>query len=80
MFYISDNKDEFLNLPKILYTNDPFYTTKVEDIPQDAKLFVVKENDGTKTAENVNIVNTIISKRVSFFDFILTWCFKRNWI
>ena len=45
MFYISDNKDEFLNLPKILYANDPFYTTKVEDIPQDAKLFVVKEDD-----------------------------------
>ena len=45
MFYISDNKDEFLNLPKILYENDPFYTTKVEDIPQDAKLFVVKNDD-----------------------------------
>lgn len=46
MFYISDNRDEFLNLPKKLYENDPFYTTKIEDIPSDAKLFVVKdEND-----------------------------------
>ena len=45
MFYISDNKEEFLNLPKVLYANDPFYTTKFEDIPSDATLFVVKDGD-----------------------------------
>ena len=43
--YLSDNKEDFLNLPKILYEGDPFYTTKSEDISECEKLFVVKEDD-----------------------------------
>ena len=43
--YLSDNKEEFLKFPKILYDGDPFYTTKSEDISACKKLFIVKEGD-----------------------------------
>ena len=43
--YLSDNKDEFLNFPKELYANDPFYTTKSENTSDCEKLFIVKEDE-----------------------------------
>lgn len=43
--YLSDNIDEFLNFPKELYANDPFYTTKFENTSDCEKLFVVKEDE-----------------------------------
>lgn len=43
--YLSDNKDEFIKFAKELYTDDPFYTTKSEDISACEKLFVIKEGD-----------------------------------
>lgn len=43
--YLSDNKDDFLKFAKELYANDPFYTTKSEDISACEKLFVIKEGD-----------------------------------
>lgn len=43
--YLSDNKEDFLKFPKVLYFNDPFYTTKDEDISKCEKIFIVKEND-----------------------------------
>lgn len=43
--YLSDNREEFLKFPKDLYANDPFYTTKSEDISACEKLFVVKDDD-----------------------------------
>ncbi len=45
--YLSDNKEDFLNFPKLLYAEDPFYTTKAEDISNCEKLFVVKDGDKT---------------------------------
>ena len=43
--YLSDNKNEFLEFPKILYQNDPFFMTKSEDISECEKIFVVKEDN-----------------------------------
>lgn len=43
--YLSDNIEEFLNFPKELYKDDPFYTTKSDDISKCEKIFVVKDDD-----------------------------------
>lgn len=43
--YLSDSKEDFLNFPQELYADDPFYTTKSEDISACDKLFVVKEGE-----------------------------------
>lgn len=43
--YLSDNEEDFLSFPKILYEGDLFYTTKSEDISGCEKIFVVKEKN-----------------------------------
>lgn len=43
--YLSDSREDFIDLPKNLYAGDPFYTTKSEDISCCEKIFVVKEED-----------------------------------
>ena len=53
--YLSDNKEDFLNFPKELYANDPFYTIQNEDIADCEKLFVVK--DGNKVLARAGILN-----------------------
>lgn len=45
--YLSDSKEDFLNFPKELYKNDPFYTQTKEDISTCKKLFIVKEDNKT---------------------------------
>ncbi|MBO6087932.1 hypothetical protein J6P92_06270 [bacterium] len=66
--YLSDNKDDFLNFPKILYEGDPFYTTKSEDISQCEKLFVVKEDD--KILARAGLIYANDCAQVSFFEAI----------
>ena len=43
--YLSDNKEDFLNFPAKLYSNDIFYRTNSEDISQCEKIFIVKEGN-----------------------------------
>ena len=64
--YLSDNREDFLNLPKILYENDPFYTTKSEDISACEKLFVVKESN--KVLARAGLIYANNRAQIGFFE------------
>lgn len=64
--YLSDNKEDFLNLPKILYEGDPFYTAKPEDISECEKLFVVKEDD--KILARAGLIYANNCAQIGFFE------------
>ncbi len=53
--YLSDNREDFLNFPKILYEGDPFYSIKSENISECEKLFVIKE--GNKIFARAGLIN-----------------------
>jgi len=64
--YLSDNKDEFLNFPKVLYENDPFYSTKSDDITDYEKIFVVKEGD--TILARAALIHTNNMAQIGFFE------------
>ena len=64
--YLSDNVQEFLDFPKALYVNDPFYTTKSEDVSDCEKLFVVKEGDETLARAGLIYANN--RAQIGFFE------------
>ncbi len=64
--YLSDNKEEFLKFPKILYDGDPFYTTKSEDISACKKLFIVKEGD--KILARAGLIYANNRAQIGFFE------------
>lgn len=66
--YVSDNKEDFLNLPKILYAGDPFYTINAEDISGCEKLFVVKEDNTILARAGLTYVNN--RAQIGFFESI----------
>ena len=66
--YLSDNKEEFLKFPKILYDGDPFYTTKSEDVSACKKLFIVKEGD--KILARAGLIYANNRAQIGFFEAI----------
>ena len=64
--YLSDNQEEFLNFPKILYKDDPFYTTKNENISACEKLFVIKEDD--KILARAGLIYANNQAQIGFFE------------
>ena len=66
--YLSDNKDNFLNFPKILYEGDPFYSIKSEDISKCEKLFVVKESN--KVLARAGLIYANNRAQIGFFEAI----------
>ena len=66
--YLSDNKDIFLNFPKILYEGDPFYSIKSEDISECEKLFVVKESN--KVLARAGLIYANNRAQIGFFEAI----------
>ena len=64
--YLSDNKEEFLKFPKILYDGDPFYTTKSEDISACKKLFIVKKGD--KILARAGLIYANNRAQIGFFE------------
>ena len=66
--YLSDNKDIFLNFPKILYEGDPFYSIKSEDISECEKLFVVIESN--KVLARAGLIYANNRAQIGFFEAI----------
>lgn len=66
--YLSDNRDNFLNFPKILYEGDPFYSIKSEDISECEKLFVVKESN--KVLARAGLIYANNRAQIGFFEAI----------
>ena len=63
--YLSDNKEEFLKFPLELYADDLFYKTKIEDISQCEKIFVVKNEDKILARAGFISVNP---SQIAFFE------------